>query len=670
VRGFPLILAALLAAAPLRAQTNITVAADGSGQFKSVEDAIMSVPSGSAANPVIIHIKPGVYHELVYVQREKTYFRLLGDDAAKTIIVFNLYASMTNVDGKPLGTFRTPTATIDADNFTAENITFQNDAGPVGQALAIRVDGDRAAFRRCRFLGWQDTILLNRGRQYFEDCYIAGHVDFIFGAATAWFENCHIHCLQDGYITAASTPQDMPFGYVFSHCQIDGETGVKTFLGRPWRIYASVTWLNCDMSDVVRPEGWFDWKKPQAHLTARYAEFENIGPGANPTNRVDWSKQLTEAEAKKITVDKVLGGADGWVPTAPFYTTCRDIQYGEAGGQKLLLDVHVPDGDGKFPVLIIVHGGGWSFGNKEAETVPAIAPYTTNFTWFSIDYRLAPTNRWPACFDDVQTAIRWVKDHATEYKGDPDRIALIGYSAGGHLVCYAATQAGNDTRVQAVVGLAPPTDLAIGVGALLLPASGAFAQNMFVGSYGSNSVVEIPTSGPQSTFATGMNYPNALAFNSSGDLFVANWFAGTILEYGPGGGTPTTFASDLTDPTSLAFDSEGDLFVACQDNTILKYAAGGGSPTSFGSGLNSPYALAFNSVGDLFVANAAGDVTGAGYIQEFTPGGAPTTVATGLSTPNGLAFNTIGDLFITEGPRSTASSKWRPAVRLPAIKPG
>jgi pectinesterase len=460
LRGFPLILAALLAAAPLRAQTNITVAADGSGQFKSVEDAIMSVPSGSAANPVIIHIKPGVYHELVYVQREKTYFRLLGDDAAKTIIVFNLYASMTNVDGKPLGTFRTPTATIDADNFTAENITFQNDAGPVGQALAIRVDGDRAAFRRCRFLGWQDTILLNRGRQYFEDCYIAGHVDFIFGAATAWFENCHIHCLQDGYITAASTPQDMPFGYVFSHCQIDGETGVKTFLGRPWRIYASVTWLNCDMSDVVRPEGWFDWKKPQAHLTARYAEFENIGPGANPTNRVDWSKQLTEAEAKKITVDKVLGGADGWVPTAPFYNTCRDIQYGEAGGQKLLLDVHVPDGDGKFPVLIIVHGGGWSFGNKEAETVPAIAPYTTNFTWFSIDYRLAPTNRWPACFDDVQTAIRWVKDHATEYKGDPDRIALIGYSAGGHLVCYAATQAGNDTRVQAVVGLAPPTDLA------------------------------------------------------------------------------------------------------------------------------------------------------------------------------------------------------------------
>ncbi len=452
------IVTGFLAVAPLRAQTNLTVAADGSGQFKSVEDAIMSVPSGSAANPVIIHIKPGVYRELVYVQREKAYFHLIGEDPANTIIVFNLYASMTNVDGKPLGTFRTPTVTIDADNFAAENITFQNDAGPVGQALAIRVDGDRAAFRHCRFLGWQDTILLNRGRQYFEDCSIAGHVDFIFGAATAWFENCHIHCLRDGYITAASTPQDVPYGYVFSHCQIDGEPGAKTFLGRPWRIYASVTWLNCDMSDVVRPEGWFDWKKPQAHLTARYAEFESTGPGANPTNRVDWSKQLTGAEAKKITVDKVLGGTDEWAPTASFYATCRDIQYGEADGQKL--DVHIPAGDGKFPVLILVHGGGWSFGDKETELMPVLAPYMTNFTWFSINYRLAPTNRWPACFDDMQAAIRWVKAHATEYKGDPDRIALIGYSAGGHLVCFAATQAGDDTRVQAVVGLAPPTDIA------------------------------------------------------------------------------------------------------------------------------------------------------------------------------------------------------------------
>ncbi|HTR40437.1 MAG TPA: pectinesterase family protein [Pseudomonadales bacterium] len=459
MKSLLIVAAAILAVTPLHAQTNITVAADGSGQFKSVQAAIMSVPSGSATDPVIIHIKPGVYHELVYVQREKAYFRLIGDNPTNTILTFGLYASMTNLDGKPLGTFKTPSATIDADNFTAENITFANSAGPVGQALAIRVDGDRAAFRNCRFLGWQDTILINRGRQYFDNCYIEGHVDFIFGAATAWFEKCHIHCSRNGYITAASTPFDVPYGYVFSHCTIDGEPDVQTYLGRPWRLYASVTYLNCDMSDVVLPVGWFDWGKPQAHKTARYAEFDSAGPGADPTNRVDWSSQLTPAEAKKITVDKVLG-ADGWVPTASFYATCRDIQYGEADGQKLLLDAHVPDGDGKFPVAIIIHGGGWSSGDKETDIVPVFAPFATNFTWFTVAYRLAPTNRWPACFDDVQNAIRWVKAHATEYKGDPDRIALMGYSAGGHLVCFAATQAKDDTRVQAIVAMSPPTDIA------------------------------------------------------------------------------------------------------------------------------------------------------------------------------------------------------------------
>jgi pectinesterase len=307
MRSFAVIVTAFLAGTRLYAQTNITVAADGSGQFKDLQPAIMSVPSGTAANPVNIHIKPGTYHELIYVQREKSFFHLIGDDAEKTIISFNLFAGMTNVDGKPLGTFKTPTATIDADHFTAENITFENSAGPVGQALAIRVDGDHAVFRHCRFLGWQDTILLNRGRQYFSDCYIAGHVDFIFGAATAWFEDCQIYCLRPGYITAASTPADQPYGFIFSHCQVSGAPGAKTFLGRPWRIHASVMWLNCQMSDVVRPEGWFDWKKPESHATVRYGEFDSTGQGANASARVPWSRQLTAAEAKTITVEQVLG---------------------------------------------------------------------------------------------------------------------------------------------------------------------------------------------------------------------------------------------------------------------------------------------------------------------------------------------------------------------------
>ena len=299
----------------LAAQTNLVVAADGSGQFKTVQEAILSAPAGSRTNPVIIHIKPGIYKELIYVQREKRFFRLVGDDLEKTILTHNLQANLPGPDGQPIGTFRTPSTTIAADDFTAENITFENSAGAGGQALAIRVDGDRAVFRHCRFLGWQDTILLNRGRQYFNNCYIAGHVDFIFGAATAWFEKCRIHCLGDGYIAAASTPADQLFGFVFSNCKITGDKPeARTYLGRPWRIYASTIFLNTEMSDVVRPEGWNDWKKPEAHKTARYAEFGSTGPGGNSKQRVDWAKRLTKAEAAAITPEKVLGGSDGWNP--------------------------------------------------------------------------------------------------------------------------------------------------------------------------------------------------------------------------------------------------------------------------------------------------------------------------------------------------------------------
>ena len=442
------------------AQTNLFVAADGSAKFSSVQSAIMSVPAGSRENPVVIHIAPGVYKELIYIQREKRFFKLVGDNATNTVLSFNLNGNLTNYDGKTIGTFRTPTATIDADDFSAENLTFENSAGAVGQALAIRVDGDRAAFRNCRFLGWQDTIFLNRGRQYFENCDITGATDFIFGGATAWFEKCRIHCAGNGYIAAASTPYDEPFGYVFSNCKITGEPGVKTFLGRPWRIYASTIYLNCEMSEAVRPQGWDAWGKADAGKT-RYAEFGSYGDGASETNRPGWTRQLTKAEAGNITVEKVVGGADGWRPDYnPAFSASRlNIEYGEAGGEKLLLDAHIPSGDGKFPVVLIVHGGGWSAGDKEADIVPVFAASATNFTWFTINYRLAPTNRWPACYDDLLTAIRWVKAHASEFKGDPNRIALLGYSAGGHLVTLAAVLAEKDTQVQAIIGFAPPTDL-------------------------------------------------------------------------------------------------------------------------------------------------------------------------------------------------------------------
>jgi pectinesterase len=311
----------LTGAEPAGRRFDAVVAADGSGDFTSIEAAVYAAPYRPPGQVWIIRVKPGTYRERVYVQRERGYIRLVGDDPATTILTHEIHANMTGPDGRRLGTFRTATLQVDGDGFEMENFTVANTAGPVGQALALRVDGDRVRFRHCRFLGWQDTILLNRGRQYFEDCYVEGHVDFIFGGATAWFENCHIHCLRDGYITAASTPPDQPYGFVFRRCRITGEPGVKTYLGRPWRPYAMTVFLESYMSEVVRPEGWHNWDDPGREKTVRYAEFGNHGPGAEKAARVSWARQLTAEEAAALTPAAVLRGADGWDPVAGWLRT-------------------------------------------------------------------------------------------------------------------------------------------------------------------------------------------------------------------------------------------------------------------------------------------------------------------------------------------------------------
>jgi len=295
------------------------VAADGSGQYKTVRAAIDACPQRTKTGSPrwTIFVKNGTYRELIYIQREKRYINLVGEDAEKTVITFDLFNDYPAPDGRNIATFRTPTVMLDADDFTVENITFENSAGRKGQALAIRVDGDRIVFRKCRFLGWQDTILVNRGRHYFEDCYIAGATDFIFGGATAWFERCRIHVLGEGYITAASTPDFQQHGYVFSRCTITGEAGVKTFLGRPWRDYAQTVFLHTEMSDVVRPAGWNNWGKRIAEQTTVYAEFASTGPGATPEQRVPWMKKFTAADAAKYTIENVLGAGDGWDPRKP-----------------------------------------------------------------------------------------------------------------------------------------------------------------------------------------------------------------------------------------------------------------------------------------------------------------------------------------------------------------
>ena len=440
------------------AQTNIVVAADGSGQFKTVQEAINAVPQTTRFdNPAIIRVKPGVYKELIYVQHEKRFVHLVGEDPEKTILTYNLHANMIGADGKPIGTFRTPSTFIDADDFTVENITFENTAGPVGQALAIRVEGDRVVFRNCRFLGWQDTILINRGRQYFENCYITGHVDFIFGAATAWFENCHIHILRDGYITAASTPPQQPFGFVFSRTRITSESPTaKTYLGRPWRPYASTIFLNTEMSDVVRPEGWNNWSQPDREQTSRYAEFGSSGAGAKPNERVKWAKQLTEAAAKVITLQGVLSGADNWNPKTG---TVSFTNMNEAAQAPVILwpdgapgavgkdAVDIPTLTPFLPLkekatgaaIIVCPGGGYSHladheGGPVAQWLNSIG-----ITAFVLKYRLGPRYHHPAPLQDAARAIRLVRARAAEWKINPERIGILGFSAGGHVASTLAT---------------------------------------------------------------------------------------------------------------------------------------------------------------------------------------------------------------------------------------
>ena len=198
-----------------------------------------------------------------------------------------------------------------ADNFTAENISFENNAGmTAGQAVAVQVYGDKAVFNNCRFLGFQDVLytINPKSRQFYKNCYIEGTTDFIFGAATAWFEKCHVHSRRNSYVTAASTPQDHAYGYVFNDCKLTADSAIdKVFLGRPWRPYSSVHFINCFLDRHIVPAGWDNWRNAANEKTARYAEYNSTGPGANPSARVPWSRQLSKEEKERITLKNVFG---------------------------------------------------------------------------------------------------------------------------------------------------------------------------------------------------------------------------------------------------------------------------------------------------------------------------------------------------------------------------
>ena len=309
------------AAAAPPAERAIVVAQDGSGQFSTVQAAIDSVPDGNESRVVIV-IRPGVYKEYVHVSKSKRFVTFRGVSAERTRLTFDRAANKKRPDGTLYGTSGSASVFIEADDFAAENITFENSAAPrkeVGQALAMKVTGDRCVFRKCRFLGWQDTLYAGgTGRQYYRDCYIEGDVDFIFGQAAAVFENCRIHSKGPGYITAqARLAADVPTGYVFRNCDLTGSTEAgSVYLGRPWRPYGRVVFIGCRMGAHIRPEGWHNWNKAENETTAWFAEHNNSGPGATTKARVPWSRQLSPAEIEPFTTRRFLAGKDRWNPEA------------------------------------------------------------------------------------------------------------------------------------------------------------------------------------------------------------------------------------------------------------------------------------------------------------------------------------------------------------------
>jgi len=292
---------------------DFVVAKDGSGNFKTVQEAIDAVPD-MRKKTTTIFIKNGIYKEKLILAGSKQMIRLIGEDVNKTILTFDDWAQRKNKFGEDIGTSGSSSFFIYGDDFSAENITFENSAGPVGQAVAAWVAADKAAFLNCRFLGFQDTLYtFGKGsRQYYKDCYIEGTVDFIFGSSTVIFEHCDIFCKKSGYVTAASTPDTTKFGYVFLNCKVRGDAPDGSFfLGRPWRPYAKVVFINTELGRVIHSEGWDNWGKESNERTAYYAEYKNRGEGFKPESRVQWSHQLSADEAKEYTLTNIFRG---WQP--------------------------------------------------------------------------------------------------------------------------------------------------------------------------------------------------------------------------------------------------------------------------------------------------------------------------------------------------------------------
>ena len=311
VLGLLLLLVAVSGTWAQERQDTIVVSRDGTGNFRTLQEAIESARAFMDYT-VTIYVRNGVYKEKVIVPSWVENIDIIGEDRDKTIITYDDHANINK-----MGTFRTYTVKVEGSDITFKNLTIENNAAQLGQAVALHTEGDRLKFINCRILGNQDTIYTGAKftRLYFKDCYIDGTTDFIFGPSTALFEDCIIHSKRNSYVTAASTPKEAKYGYVFKHCKLTAEPGVdKVYLGRPWRPYAYTLFIECELGKHIVLAGWHNWGKQSNEETARYMEYKNTGEGANASERVAWSKQLTKKEAETVTVDAIFRTQSNWNP--------------------------------------------------------------------------------------------------------------------------------------------------------------------------------------------------------------------------------------------------------------------------------------------------------------------------------------------------------------------
>jgi pectinesterase len=304
----------------------LTVAQDGSGNYKTIQEAVNAVRD-LGEQRVIIYVKNGIYREKLIIPSWKTKVSLVGESKDKTVITNNDYSGKAIPGGRDsfgmdkFSTYTSYTVLVKGDDFNAENLTIENNAGRTGQAVALHVEGDRFLIRNCNLLGNQDTLYAagENSRQFYQNCYIEGTTDFIFGSATAVFDRCIIKSLANSFITAAATSPRQQFGFVLMNCKLIADTGVnKVYLGRPWRPFAKTVFIHCELGKQILSEGWNPWKGdvmfPDKEKTAYYAESDCSGPGASPEKRVSWSKQLDSREAKLYTIKNILQGKDKWSP--------------------------------------------------------------------------------------------------------------------------------------------------------------------------------------------------------------------------------------------------------------------------------------------------------------------------------------------------------------------